>query len=194
MPRPPRFRHPEAIYHVFTRGAAARRIFSGDDAKWMALWIMEDTVRRHDWECSSWCLMNTHYHLLVATPNADISAGMKRLNWLYARTFNSETGGAGHVFAERYRAVFIQSDEHFFEALRYIVLNPVRAGICSTPDQWRWSSYTDLAHERSSFMNPNPVLRRFSDDPARARDAYRHFVYEGIGAPPPPYAADERIP
>src|SRR5919202_1621542 len=144
VPRLPRFQHPGAMYHVFTRGVAWRSIFSGDDAKHVAVAIIGNVVRRHGWSCRAWCLMDTHYHLLVATPFPDLAAGMQRLNWLYARTFNHVRGGFGHVFAARYGAVFIQSEEHFFEATRYIVLNPVRAGICARPEEWRWSSYIEF--------------------------------------------------
>lgn len=101
-------------------------------------------LARWRWVCHGFCLLRTHYHLVVETPEPDLAAGMQRLNGLYAQSFNQRHGRVGALFQGRYHSVLIERDEHLMETLRYLALNPVRAGICSRPEEWRWSSYAVL--------------------------------------------------
>ena len=152
--------------------------------------VLGRVVERHGWECHLHCLLGTHYHLLVETPLGDLAAGMQRLNWFYARFFNGHHGRVGHVFQDRYHSVLVQTEPHLRELVRYISLNPVRAGICDDPADWPWSSYAALVG-----LDPVPslpvskwLLDQFGHDPHRARERLREFVE----APLPVEAADGR--
>ena len=101
-----------------------------DDDRHLFVAILGDVVERFKWECRAYCLMTNHYHLALRTPEANIGAGMHRLNGLYAQAFNRRHGFKGHLFEERYWSGLIETDEHVFNLMRYVVLNPVRAGMC----------------------------------------------------------------
>lgn len=138
---------------------------------------------RYRWLVYAWCLMTNHYHIVVHTPEAGLSEGMRDLNGGYARWSNRYRGRADHAFGKRFGSVVIETDEHLREACRYVVLNPVRAGICSSPADWHWSSYHATAGlaEPPSFLAVDAVLSMFHHDPAKARVAYRNFIAAGIG-------------
>jgi putative transposase len=132
------------IFHVTARATKGRRLFVVDADRELFLRLLDKVVRRHGWQVLAWCLMGTHYHLLVQTRDANIARGMQFLNGLYGQWFNVQHGTRGHVFATRYFDVLIESDEHLLRAARYIALNPVAAGLCGRPADWKWSSYRAL--------------------------------------------------
>jgi putative transposase len=136
--------------------------------------LLAGATRRYGWQLMGWCLMGTHYHLLVRTPVGNLGAGMRDLNGSYARRFNQRHGRYGSVFAERYADRLIRSNEHFVNALQYLALNPVHAGVVDRPERWRWSSHRALAGlaRRPVFLARRAVLSAFS---GRAGD-YRRFV------------------
>ena len=121
------------------------------------------TVDHHGWHVHAWCALTTHYHLLITTPRGDLAAGMHRLQSRYAHWFNSEHAELGHLFRRRYGARHVQTDEHLRWCYRYIALNPVKAGLCERPEQWRWSSFAWL------FGRPAMEL------PSTERDLFSHF-------------------
>jgi REP element-mobilizing transposase RayT len=149
--------------------------FLGDDDRHLFLAILGDVVERFDWRCEAYCLMSNHYHLALRTPAANIGAGMHRLNGLYAQAFNRRHGFKGHLFEERYWSGLIETDEHAFSLMRYVVLNPVRAGICSLPHQWPWSSYRATA---GLEQKPRLLDLRWLDNWGQA--AYRSYVLDGL--------------
>jgi len=97
------------------------------------------TARGFLWICHIYCLMTTHYHLVLETSRESLSLGMHRLNGIYAQRFNARHRRKGHVFEERFQAYVIDSEQHLAAALQYVVNNPVRAGLCDCADQWPWS-------------------------------------------------------
>jgi len=145
--------------------------------------VLDTTVARLGWSCLSICLMDTHYHLLIVTPEADLAAGMQRLNGLYGQTYNRRHGESGHVFKQRYHSEFVQTDSHLLEVCRYIALNPVRAGVVSSPADWPWSSYAETLGLRSPrpFVASSALLRVFAVDPQLARARYQAFTEEEPG-------------
>jgi hypothetical protein len=126
--------------------------------------------------------MTTHYHLLVETPHANLAAGMQRINGQYGQTFNWHHARRGHVFEGRYSSTLVQRQSHLLEVARYIVLNPVRGGLCQAPEGWPWSSYLATAGERAAppFLVTDWILGLFDSALTAARARYRAFVAEGL--------------
>jgi REP element-mobilizing transposase RayT len=177
-----RIQDPHATYHVIAHSTFGRRLFLGNDDRRYFVNRLDDVVRRFEWSCLAYCLMGTHYHLLVTTPHPNIGAGMHRLNFMYAQAFNQRHEQFGHLFDERYHTAMVEADGHFLQLFRYLALNPVRAGLCHEPAAWRWSSYAAALGwaPAPSFLDLPQVLRLFGLDPAVARDRLREFV-EGEG-------------
>ena len=131
---------PEGIYHVTTRGVHGVAVYADDGDRLAFLRLLADVVRSHDWESYALCLMTTHYHLIVATTLAQLSAGHQRLNGVYAQEhFNRRHGRRGHLWADRFWAQVVESEEHLRAACAYVLANPVRAGLCANPADWPWS-------------------------------------------------------
>jgi putative transposase len=171
------------MYHVNTSACADRDLFA--DAADMSSFeaLVAATVSRLEWLCLSLCLMDTHFHLLLVTPQADLAAGMQRLNGLYGQTYNRRHGSSGHVFKARYHSEFIQTESHLFEVCRYIALNPVRAGIVESPADWPWSSYAETLGLKlpRPFVASQELLRFFADDLELARSRFQTFTEERLG-------------
>ena len=144
MGRPLRVQEPYATYHITAQGNRSSALFLDAYDRQAFMNMLRLTADRHEWHCHAWCLMTTHYHLLVTTPHADLAAGMHRLNSRYAHWSNAVYSEVGHVFRARYGAKLVETDEHLFSCYRYIARNPVTAGMCERPGDWRWSSYTIL--------------------------------------------------
>lgn len=181
MARPLRLEYPGAVYHVTSRGNARQDIFVDDTDREKFLSILAATIGRYNWLCHAYCLMGNHYHLLLETPDSNLSLGMRMLNGVYTQAFNRGHQRVGHVFQGRYKAVLVEKDAHLLELCRYIVLNPVAAGIATAPEQWPWSSYRATAFDKESpdFLCTSWILGRFSGGLGRARKEYRRFVAEG---------------
>jgi len=127
--------------------------------------------------------MGNHYHVLIETPDSNLSIGMRQLNGLYTQAFNQRHRRTGHLFQGRYKAVLIQKDTHLLEVCRCVVLNPVRAGIVAGPEEWFWSSYRSTAGLEGALrcLTSEWVIGQFSDNKAKGQRAYGQFVRSGIG-------------
>lgn len=141
MARPLRLQVPAGIFHVTARGNGRADIYLDDRDRTTFLADLRTTVERQDWACLAYCLMPNHFHLLVRTSRPNLSAGMQRLNGVYAQRFNRRHDRVGHVFQGRFHAALVQRETHLHETLRYVALNPVRAGFCAAPSDWAWSSH-----------------------------------------------------
>jgi REP element-mobilizing transposase RayT len=181
MARPLRIQFEGALYHVTSRGNAGSPIFLSDDDRLLFLKVLEEAIGRFGWICHAYCLMPNHYHLLVETPQANLSRGMRHLNGVYTQSFNRAHECHGHLFQGRFKAILIERDSHLLEVARYIVLNPVRAHLVGHPRNWKWSSYRATSGEASSpeFLSTSWLLQQFDSQPRRAIRAYRQFVKEG---------------
>jgi REP element-mobilizing transposase RayT len=173
---------PGAIYHVTTRGNNREQVVWDDRDRTILLRSIDQAARRHGWIVLAYCLMTNHFHLIVQVPLGGLSEGMRLLNGGFARRMNARHGRVGHLFQNRFHSTKIESDAHLLEACRYVVLNPVRAGLCENPDQWRWSSYRacaglELAH---TFLAVDALLGLFGTRPWRARRQYRTFVQDAL--------------
>ncbi len=165
--------------HVVARGVRREPIFVDDADRRMFIAFLAQSVHRCRWTCFAYCLMANHFHLLFALSAQNLSAGMHRLNGTYARRFNERHGHTGHLFEARFSSRVIESNEHLLEALRYIVLNPVRVGVCRDPSEWRWSSFRATAgiEPCPRFLAAARVRRLFARGPA-AGELYAAFVRE----------------
>jgi len=183
MARPLRIEYKGAVYHTTSRGNARQIIFLNDEDRLGFLKILEEVVARYNWLCHAYCLMTNHYHLLVETPDANLSRGMRQLNGVYTQTFNRKHTRSGHLLQGRYKAIIVEKESHLLELARYIVLNPVRAELVRHPRAWRWSSYRATAGEKEApgFLTVDWILSQFHQDRNRARREYRKFVNEGYG-------------
>jgi putative transposase len=141
MARPYRIEEPGGIFHIATRSVDERHAFGTIEDRWSFLGVLNDVVGECGWLCKSYCLMGSHYHLIVETPRPNLSLGMQRLNGTYAQRFNGRHARRGHLFGSRFLSVLTHSEQHLLGALRYVARNPVEAGLCARPADWRWSSY-----------------------------------------------------
>jgi putative transposase len=183
MARPLRIEYPGAVYHVTSRGNAGQAIFRDDEDRKTFLSTLDSVALRQGWLCHAYCLMNNHYHLLLETPAPTLSAGMRQLNGLYTQRFNRRHGQKGHVLQGRFKSILVDRDPYLLELVRYVVLNPVRAGAVKHPGDWEWSSYRASVGETSppSFLTTNWILAQFGARRRQAQENYRRFVAEGVG-------------
>jgi hypothetical protein len=139
--------------------------------------------------------MSNHYHLVVETPDGNLSAGMRHLNGLYTQNFNRQDGVVGHLFQGRFKAVLVQKEAHLLELARYVVLNPVRARMVKTPEDWPWSSYCSMLDERAApaWLDTHWLLAQFGSRRSTARKAFREFVSAGRNLPSPLLAARNQL-
>lgn len=126
---------------MITNATGRDRLFLQDRERGFFLRLLEGVVGRLQWRCRSYCVLGTHYHLLVETPEANLDRGMQRLNSQYAQWFNWRHERRGHLVADRYYSALIERESHAIEVVRYIARNPIRAGLCRSPEEWPWSSY-----------------------------------------------------
>jgi putative transposase len=164
------------LFHVTGRGNAQESIFRDGQDYRVFIDLVSTTVARCGWLCHSYCLIPNHYHLLLETSEANLGKGMLVLNGTYARRFNWRYRRVGHVFQGPYGDVLIETDEHLLEVLRYIALNPVRAGVADGPDDWPWSSYAALA---GSADAPSFLTTDLARSLLGGATDYRDFVADG---------------
>jgi REP element-mobilizing transposase RayT len=187
MSRPLRIEYPDAVYHVTSRGNSRNDIFHSDSNREAFLRILADVVHRFNWRCHAYCLMDNHYHLLIETPEANLSVGMRQLNGVYTQKYNWLNQKTGHVFQGRYKAILVERDSYLLELCRYVVLNPVRAGLSEKPEQWPWSSYrfTSGMKKPPDYLTTDWILGLFHRKTSEAQKLYRRFVREGRGLKTP---------
>jgi len=179
MARPLRLAYPGGLYHVTARGNGRQPIFEDDTDRARFLMVLTASVTRYHVLCHAYCLMDNHYHLLLETPEANLSRAMRQLNGVYSQGFARRHGRPGHVLQGRFHAQVVDRDAYLREVCRYIVLNPVRACLVAHPGQWRWSSYRATVGEAPvpAFLTVDWVLA-LGDTPVRSRaqQRYRQFV------------------
>lgn len=183
MARSLRIEFPGATYHITSRGNERRRIFHNAVDRRVFLQILGETAHRFGWSVAAWVLMTNHFHLVVQTPQPNLSRGMHWLNGRYAAWFNSRHQRVGHLFQGRFHSVLIEKETYFTEVLRYVVLNPVRAGMVDRPEDYRWSSYRVTAgfDDGVPWFDSGAALEPFAIDRQTAQSHYREFVLVKAG-------------
>lgn len=185
MARPLRIEFPGAVYHVTSRGDAGADVFLDDEDRQAFLDVLAHAVERFGWLCHAYCLMDDHYHLLIETPQPNLSRGMRQLNGIYTQRFNRRHGRAGQLFRGRFKAILVDRDNYLLALVRHVVLNPVRVRISRGPDTYAWSSYRAMTGSVPvpAFLTTDGVLSHFGKERARARRRFAEFVAAGIGLP-----------
>ena len=181
MTRPLRIQYPGAVYHVTSRGNRRGSVFNNEEDRVVFLSVLCEAVDRFHLLCHGYCLMGNHYHLLLETVEGNLCGAMRHLNGIYTQIYNRRHRKCGHVFQGRYKAILIEKSAHLLEVCRYIVLNPVRAGLTDTPGDWPWSSYRSTAglQPEPRFLRTAWLLSQFGEESLKARERYIEFVNDG---------------
>jgi REP element-mobilizing transposase RayT len=183
MARPLRIEFPGALYHLTARGNARQDIYLDARDSGRFLDLLGEVCTRYQWRCFAYCLMTNHYHLVVETAQPNLAAGMRQLNGRYSQAFNYRHQREGHLFQGRYKAILVEREAYLLEVCRYVVLNPVRAGLARAPQAWRWSSYrATLAGAGPAWLAAPELLGLFAPEPKAAARAYGAFIAERTGA------------
>jgi putative transposase len=166
------------VYHVTDRGTGPSLIFRDEADAESLIGFLFRVLEEFGWTCHALCLLGTHYHLVIQTAAENLAAGMQRLKGLFAQSFNKRHGRVGALFQGRYGSFPVLSDAHLLAVIRYVALNPVKAGLSDSPREWRWSSYSVLVNAAEPFPFPvgEELLRLFGSDRASAIAGLESFV------------------
>lgn len=183
MARPLRIEYAGAFYHVMNRGNRSQDIFQSlyDREKYFE--YLATTVERFSIKVHTYCLMTNHYHLLVETTQANLSAAIKWLNGSYATYTNTKRQQCGHLFQGRFKSILVEADEYLKHLSRYIHLNPVRAKLSEKPSEYQWSSYAAFVGKAKppEWLETEWLLSCFGKNQKESRGNYAQFV-EGVDA------------
>ncbi len=187
MARPLRIEFPGALYHVTSRGDRREPIYEDDEDRQRFVSLLAEVIEQANWLCHAYCLMTNHYHLIIETPNGNLAKGMRQLNGIFTQQSNHRHHRSGHLFQGRYKAILVEKDAYLLELTRYVVLNPVRAGMVRQPQDWPWSSYRAMMglDVPVKGLQTDTLLLLFSKNRESARKQYACFVAEGVDAPSP---------
>jgi putative transposase len=169
-------------YHVWARGSGRMAIYLDDRDRRQFLDMLGRVFTTRNVDCHAFCLMTNHYHLVITTYEANLSVTIQQLNSRYAQWWNDHHRRPGHVFQGRFGAQVVQDESYLLTASRYVVLNPVRGALVTSPDEWPWSSYRATAGLEAvpSFLQPDTLWHAFgcsmTEDTCRR---YREFVAMG---------------
>lgn len=187
MSRPLRIDWPGGLFHVTARGDRREPIVEDDIDRQAWVDLLGETCLRLNWRVHAWCLMSNHYHLLLEVPEGNLSPGMRHLNGVWSQQFNRRHGRVGHVFQGRFKAIVVERETYLLELARYVVLNPVRAGMVTDVADYPWSSYADTVAAgdagASGWFEAEWLLACFSERRAEAVAKYVDFVRAGVGLP-----------
>lgn len=173
----PRIEVPYGYFHVGARGNNKRQIFlSDDDRNWFLL-LLAKVAKKYAWSIYAYCLMGNHYHLVLRLADAGLSRGMCQLNTAYAVGFNERYQRINHLFGRRFWSEHITTDTYLFEAIRYVVQNPVRAGFSASCEEWPWSSYRATAGlaKAHPFLAVDDVLDLVAPFAADPSERFREY-------------------
>ncbi|MEX0878675.1 MAG: transposase [Thermoanaerobaculia bacterium] len=189
MARPLRLEFAGAVWHITSRGNERKEIFRDDEDRALFLRLLARMANRFTWRIHAFVLMGNHYHLLLDTPEPTLSRGMRELNGIYTQRFNRRHERVGHLMQGRFKGILVQRDSHLLELTRYVVLNPVRAGLATGPEQWPWSSYAATAGlwAPPRWLEIDWTLRQFASQRAAAQALYKDFVAAGCRDPRRPW-------
>ena len=183
--RPLRLELAGGIYHVTSRGDRREEIYLCKTDRLAWLKIFAEVCNRFNWACHAWCQMTNHYHIVIETAEGNLSQGMRHLNGVYTQTFNRTHGRVGHVFQGRYQSILVDKEAYLLELIRYVTLNPVRAGMVNETENWEWSSYGPMVGtaSRPDWLQTDWVLEQFGSTHITAVRSYMEFIRDGVDKP-----------
>jgi putative transposase len=188
MSRPLRLEYPGALWHVTSRGNEKSAIFLDDSDRRLFLGVLAEVVQLCSWRLHAYVLMGNHFHLLLETPETNLSRGMHRLNAIYSQKFNAQHDRVGHLMQGRFKSILVEKERHLLELVRYLVLNPVRAGLVTDVAEWPWSNYRATAglEPAPPWLETRWTVSQFGDGGESIR-AYAEFVRAGASGLEPPW-------
>ena len=183
MARPLRIEFEGALYHITARGDRREPIYEDNKDRESFLDVLGKVIERFNWICHAYCLMTNHYHLVIETPDGNLSNGMRQLNGVFTQLSNRRHKRNGHLFQGRFKSILVDQNAYLLELTRYVVLNPVRAGMVDAADEWPWSSYRSMLGKGTapSWLAVESLLSQFDTNNTKAPQWYQRFVSEGIG-------------
>ena len=182
MSRPLRIQYPDAWYHVMNRGRRSEEIFTGKDDYTVFIDLLKELVEDYNVKIAAYCLMPNHYHLLVQTPDANISRSMRHLNGVYTQRFNRIHHCDGQLFRGRYKSILVDADSYLLELLRYIHRNPLESGLVENLQKYSWSSHKGYLSgaKKWDWLHKDFILSLFSKNETESIRRYRQFVSKMI--------------
>jgi len=181
MARKPRIHLPGGLYHVIFRGNGGQDVFLAAADRYRFYLLLQEGTERFGYRVHAFCLMTNHIHLAVQIGEIPLSRGMQNLSFRYARWINRRENRTGHLFQGRYKAVLVDGDSYLLELVRYIHLNPVRAGLVASPEEYPWSSHRAyLGRETLPWLTTDWLLAQFGEQLDKAHAAYTTFVFDGL--------------
>ncbi len=183
MARQLRIEFPGAFYHVTARGNERKAVFKSIKDREQFFSYLESASNRYGAIIHAYCLMDNHYHILIETPLGNLSKIMQHINSAYTTYFNIKRDRSGHLFQGRYKSILVEVDEYAKELSRYIHLNPVRAKMVKTPEEYQWSSYSYYADKRKApeWLYRDFILGYFGKRLSTSQRNYRKFVHSLVG-------------
>ncbi len=195
MSRPVRIEFPGATYHVTSRAVEGQPVFSSDKDRKQFLNALAMVVDRFSWLVHSYVLMDDHYHLVVETPQANLSRGMRQLNGVYTQCFNRAHDRQGPIFQGRFKSILVEKETYLLEVCRHVVLSPVRANITTLADKYRWSSCRALAGDIRipHWLYADWILGNFGNAIVASQEKYRQYVRQGLGDTSPLSSTTQQV-
>jgi REP element-mobilizing transposase RayT len=179
----PRIHFDGALFHAMSRGNGGQNIFMDDEDRQEFLRILKQTMARYPFKIYAYCLMPNHFHLLIRVGRFNLPIIMQTILTRYAMHFNIVRRRKGHLFQSRYKAIPCSDDPYLLALIRYIHLNPARAGLATGPNDWPWSGHKEyLMYTSGGLVETTFPLSMFSTIPALARTLYDTFIMEGLGS------------
>lgn len=178
MSRPLRIEYPGAWYHVMNRGRRAENIFPGKEDYQSFFELLKESSEMWNVTIAAYCLMPSHYHMLIQTPDANLSRFMRHVDGVYTQRFNRLHGCDGHLFRGRYESILVDEDAYLLQLTRYIHRNPLEAGLVDKLDAYEWSSHKGYIStaKKWDWLSKNFVLSMLTTNKRQQRRAYRQFV------------------
>ena len=169
MSRPLRLEFAGALYHITARGNERKAIYADEADFEVFLEILDSVYLQHNWVIHAYCLMNNHYHLLLETPDANLSKGMRQLNSVFTQAMNKKHHRVGHLFQGRYKAILVDKNAYLLELSRYIVLNPLRACMVEKLDDW------PSAYQQESATRDEAIRKAYRSGGYNQKQIGEHF-------------------
>ena len=181
MSRPLRIQYPDAWYHVMNRGRRGEDVFTGKKDYNAFIDLLKELVEDYNVKIAAYCLLSNHYHLLVQTPEANISRAMRHLNGVYTQRFNKIYHCDGQLFRGRYKSILVDADSYLLELLRYIHRNPLESGMVDNINEYTWSSHKAYLSgaKKWDWLHKKYILSLFSRNGGESIRRYKQFVSKG---------------